>query len=391
MQTQIIPLSEPLARAYAEELEKRLFFASADIVDFQLVFQDDLIRAVEVTTLPGVDVAGLSDKINYLAINDVAQQKLLPPKIIWRSTGNRGYVPDLFARLLEEGMACEAADGQVCIGEPLLGLMDRLDAGIKAIATTRLGAREYRYPTLIPVRVLQECGYFDSFPHMLMFVTRLHNDVDTYRDFQAEYHDRGGIGAYALAYCQNLEYCLPPTMCYHTYHQLRGRRLGMDPNLVITTRGKSFRYESKYHRSLERLWDFTIREIVFLGSKEFVLDCRQKFMEAALTWMEELGLTGHCEVASDPFFCSPDTAAKIFNQKMLALKYELRLNVEPERTIAVASFNFHDQFFGERFKIQGGGDGWIRTGCVGFGLERFMYAFLCQYGLDQANWPQSLR
>jgi len=379
-----ISLQQPLSKTYAEELERRLFFVSADILDFELVVEADQIQAVNVTTSGAINETQLADKVNFIVANDVATQKLLPHKVIWQSEGRPDYQPNLFARLLEKDLAFQAAEGQVSLSEPLLQLMDGLDARLKQMAVSLLGAREYRYPTLIPTRVLQECGYLDSFPHMLMFTTRLHNDVDTYRAFTAEYQAQGGVGSFALSYCQNTDYCLPPTMCYHTYHQLRNRQLG---DQVVTSRGKSFRFESKYERSLERLWDFTIREIVFMGSRDYVLDCRQRFMQAAFAFMEELGIAGHCEVASDPFFCNLDTAAKIFSQKMLELKYELRLNVEPEHTIAVASFNFHDQFFGERFHIKGEDDDWIRMGCVGFGLERLMFAFLCQHGLDEQQWP----
>jgi len=142
---------------------------------------------------------------------------------------------------------------------------------------------------------------------------------------------------------------------------------------------------------LERLWDFTIREIVFLGTREFVLESRQTFMQASFALMEEMGLRGFCEVANDPFFVTQDTAGKIFNQRMMELKYELRLHVDNERTIAAGSFNFHEQFFGETFKINHPDQTPILTGCVGFGLERLVYAFLCQYGLDETKWPQTLR
>jgi hypothetical protein len=388
MSVECIALDKPLSKTFAAELEKRLFFASADIVDFELVVRDDVICQIQVTTPGEVDVARLAEKINFVVANDVAAQKILPPKIVWRHDGKPDFKLGVFERMLERDLAFEAAEGQVCLGGPLIDLLDRLDARLKDIAVSLLGARAYRYPTLVPTRVLEECGYFDSFPHFLMFVTRLHNDVETYQAFAAEYQAQGSVGPFALARCNNLDYCLPPTMCYHTYHQFRERQFDPAQRLVVTSRGKSFRFESKYHRSLERLWDFTIREIVFLGDRDFVLDCRQKFMQAAFAFIEELGLVGHCEVASDPFFCSPDTAAKIFNQKMLELKYELRLNVQEGRTIAVGSFNFHDNFFGQRFHIAKSGGDWVETGCVGFGLERLLYAFLCQHGLDERDWPQ---
>jgi seryl-tRNA synthetase len=250
-------------------------------------------------------------------------------------------------------------------------------------------AQEFQYPTLLPTSVLDAFGYFGSFPQFAMFVTRLHNDIDVYRAFRADYSENRRITPSLFKHCGNHDYCLPPTMCYHTYHQLRDSTL--KANRVVTARGKSFRFESKYYRGLERLWDFTIREIVFLGSREFVLECRESFMRASFALMEELGLRGFSEVANDPFFITQDTAGKIFNQRMMELKYELRLNVDGERTIAAASFNLHENFFGDAFRISHQDRTPIATGCVGFGLERIAYAFLCQYGVDQSNWPEPLR
>ena len=31
------------------------------------------------------------------------------------------------------------------------------------------------------------------------------------------------------------------------------------------------------------------------------------------------------------------------------------------------------------------------TGCIAFGLERMAYAFLAQYGLETADWPEVVR
>ena len=100
-------------------------------------------------------------------------------------------------------------------------------------------------------------------------------------------------------------------------------------------------------------------------------------------------------MANDPFFVANNTVKKIFSQRALELKYELRLLVAPEqptdRSIAVASFNFHEKFFGETFHISQENQKPVLTGCVGFGLERLVYAFLCQHGLDESNWPQIVK
>ncbi|MFZ6028174.1 MAG: hypothetical protein ACOYYS_10715 [Chloroflexota bacterium] len=382
-----IALSPAISNAYAEELEKRLYFIAAEIERFKLVVEGECITAIDLETPENEDLQALAAKINRVIAGEITTQKLLPGKVVWQHDAHGDYDDTIFEQLCQRCWLTQAGEGQMAIGGPLIWLMDTLDEHVKAIATS-LGASEYRYPTLIPTKALEDCGYFDAFPHMLMFVTRLHNDVDIYQKFAEQFKAAGGLGTFALNHCDNVDYCLPPTMCYHTYHQLRDQQL--PGNQVITAKGKSFRFESKYHRTMERLWDFTIREIVFLGEKDFVIDCRHTYMQAAFALMEKLGLTGYCEVASDPFFCSPDTAARIFSQKMRELKYELRLNVAANRTIAVGSFNFHDQTFGERFKITRSDQDWIRTGCVGFGLERLLYAFVCQHGLDEKRWQRVL-
>jgi seryl-tRNA synthetase len=391
MLTEYVVLNTAVPNKYADEIERRLFFVSDDIVDFRLITHADRIAAIEVTTARDVGPGTLAKKIATLIDTDILRQRPVPAKVIWRSTRQRPYQADMFERLLEQGIAYEAGEGQVALGEPFLSLMDWFDLAIKRMVLNTFNAKEYRYPTLIPTAVLERCGYFDSFPHFLMFVTRLHNDIDNYRSFVKAYQDRASIDAFVFEYCKNTDYCLPPTMCYHTYHQYCDKVIDPATGAVITSRGKSFRFESKYQHGLERLWDFTIREIVFLGTRDFVLDCRRRFMQGALDFIEQLGLTGYCEVANDPFFCKQDMAEKIWSQRLLELKYELRLHVDAPRSIAVGSFNFHEGFFGEGFNIKHGVDGWVRTACVGFGLERLVYAFLCQYGLDSRTWPGIIR
>lgn len=377
-----IEFDEPVPEPLAHELAKRVFFVSDAIVDFSLLRAPAGIVGVEVDVEPGAgDVAR---KLREVVANDVLPQRITEPKVLWRSPPPDRLHEDVFARMIATGLATEAGEGQIAVGAPVLQLMDALDARVRDIATGRLGAVEYRYPTLLPMSVMKRCGYLSTFPQQLMFVTRLHSDLDSYNAFLTDVA-AGTDSLDILGYCSNDDYCLPPTMCFHTYHQLRDGPLPA-PQLVVTARGKSFRFETRYRRTMERLWDFTIREIVFLGGRDFVLDCRQQFVDAALELAAELGLTGHCEVANDPFFLS-QSADHAWSQRLLELKYELRLNVGGGDTIAVGSFNFHERFFADSFGIAAAGEGHVHTGCVGFGLERLTYAFLCHHGLDPAAWP----
>jgi seryl-tRNA synthetase len=371
------------------------------------------------------ELDGLARKLRFVAANDVLAQRPVEPKVIWRGSAGgdgrggdgcsgdgsggdgSGGARDVFGELLDRGIATEAGDGQVAVGEPVLSLMDYLDARLRELSRAEFGAVEYRYPTVIPAAVLRRCGYFESFPQLLMFVARLHGDLDTYRQFIGEMSEATNgrsLSDVLRSHGDHFDYCLPPTMCFHTYHQLAGRPLPA-PSAVITSRGKSFRFESRYQRSLERLWDFTIREIVFIGSRDFVLDARSRLMNRTFELAGELGVGGHCEVATDPFFVNADTAQRVWSQQFLELKYELRLPLEPGRDVAVCSFNFHERFFAESFAITaaGGAAGGsaaggnasageeVYTACAGYGLERFAYAFLCRHGLDPRGWPEQVR
>lgn len=389
-----IPLTRTVPLGLASELRSRLFFVSPEILDFSLIERNAGIQSVSVTTAGNGDPE-LADKINRVIETDILKQKVFKSKVVWQSpvsngSGDaQGFHGDMFDTLVARGVAFEAAEGQVGFGQPLIGLMNYFDRRITQIALAMPDAQEFQYPTLLPTSVLDAFGYFGSFPHFAMFVTRLHNDLDVYEAFRAEYAEQRRIPRSLFTHCQNHDYCLPPTMCYHTYYQLRDSVLQSDR--VVTAKGKSFRFEAKYYRGMERLWDFTIREIVFLGSRESVLARRESFMRATFALMEEFGLRGFGEVANDPFFVTQDTAGKIFNQRMMELKYELRLYVDSARTIAAGSFNFHENFFGEAFRIKHPGQATIATGCVGIGLERLVYAFLCQHGLDESKWPQPVK
>ncbi|MFF5571791.1 class-II aminoacyl-tRNA synthetase family protein [Streptomyces luteogriseus] len=385
-----VALHTPVAGQLASEIERRLLFVSSQITGYELDTADGEVRGVTLRSAAPLPADELTEKVNRVVDGDVRKQRTTPPKSVWTSSHDRVVEEGTFELLARAGAVTEAGEGQVAVGEPLLSLLAYFDRAVKRILGEDFNPTEYRYPTLISTEALATAGYFASFPQHLMFVTRLHNDIDVYQGFQRSYGETG-IDSTVLDACHNVDYCLPPTMCYHTFHQYRGRTLDAEGVHVVTAKGKSFRFEAAYATTMERLWDFTIREIVFMGPREDVLASRELFMRKIFAFVDELGLSGFCEVGNDPFFGGDDTSARIWSQRLMELKYELRLTVAPGRTIAVGSFNFHDDLFGRGFGIDYGTEGTARSACVGFGLERLVYAFLCQYGLDSAGWPATVR
>jgi hypothetical protein len=130
-----------------------------------------------------------------------------------------------------------------------------------------------------------------------------------------------------------------------------------------------------------------MREIIAVGDDELVEKLRNDMMERVSLWMKELGLEGSIETASDPFFTS-ESKGRLLMQQMLPLKYEVQLRVDPDgRSVAAASFNNHEQHFGKAFSIRQSSGEPAHSGCVAFGWERWVIAFVNKHGADAASWP----
>lgn len=197
---------------------------------------------------------------------------------------------------------------------------------------------------------------------------------------------------------------MPPAVCYHVYGMREGERLDGAP-LLLTGRGRCFRNEPEPNPTLGRLRVFEMREIVALGNRTDVERFRRDMIDRVRAFVSELGLEGRIERASDPFFLQPreeidhlpakglpEPGGRRLMQRMLPLKYELRLLLDERgHTCAVASFNHHMDFFGRRFRIRLSNGAMAQSGCVAFGLERWVLAFLAQHGIDEQAWPAEVR
>jgi seryl-tRNA synthetase len=244
-------------------------------------------------------------------------------------------------------------------------------------------------PTLIPSSILAKCDYFRSFPQNVTFASHIGEDAETITAFRERHKLRDDLEPDALKHMQTPEACLSPAVCYHVYAMNKDRVIAPEgPSYDI--RGKCFRFESTNMRDLRRLWDFTMRETVFIGSREHVLAQRDKSVEIASRVLEEVGLAGEIRTASDPFFSASDAMAKTYFQLSSETKYEMAVMLHDGSRLAVGSLNYHTDFFGRVFNIQVEGAGAMHSVCCGFGVERWVYAFLSQHGNDPKRWPSAV-
>jgi len=294
-------------------------------------------------------------------------------------------VPELIAR---NEVSLEHS-GIYSFGPLVSKLIEGFENYLLTLAST-FDAKPHRFPTLISAEKLGRVNYFRAFPHSLTFATHLREDLHVINDFsQHAKYEKTGLNASPDSFSK-IQALLSPAVCYHLYFSLADKPLP-GGSLAATSVGHCFRYESTNMSSLERMWDFTMREIIFVGPADFVLDSRESARKQVAQFLETIGMAYKVESANDPFFVGEFRKQAAF-QNAFQLKYEVRARLPfKDRTLAVGSYNYHQDFFGRHLNITLPDGKPTHTGCVAFGLERLAYAFLCQFGLDPAAWPAPIR
>ncbi len=269
--------------------------------------------------------------------------------------------------------------GQSTLTGDLLFLFQRLDELFKSWAQD-CGATEYKFPAFIAAKDLARLDYFRSFPHLVTFPIVLDDAPEKLAEFvKGDPMDTNG--SIHLGDTAPIQEALTPAACYHFYALFQGQ--GLQAPLFLTTLATCFRRETHY-LPLQRQWNFSMREIVCLGTAEEVKTFLQKYREKLEIFFGEIGLPIEWETATDPFF-NPKSNPKYLLQKLDPVKHEMIFN-----SLAIGSINFHRNYFGEAFQIERAGED-AYSGCVAFGLERWIFALLNRYGKNPADWPLPLR
>jgi seryl-tRNA synthetase len=271
---------------------------------------------------------------------------------------------------------CWYDNGQVALGGALLSLQRRIDRVFVDWALRR-GAEEYQFPPFIAAAELAKTDYFQSFPHLATFAATLEpSDANLERFAHGEWvNGEGEVQATALAPLKNV---LTPAACHHFYLHFQGADLEAPRHL--TTCATCFRRESSY-RPLERQWSFSMRELVCIGTEAevaaFVADLRAEIDR----FVAEIALPVQWKAATDAFF-QPTQNPKWLLQRLEPNKLELVFT----NGLAIASINLHRNYFGEKFRMRRAGQSAF-SGCVAFGLERWLGAVLRHFGSEPVAWP----
>lgn len=296
---------------------------------------------------------------------------------------------DPLPQLLEQGEVTFEENGIASLGPLLTRVLHFFEGEFRRMAA-RASAGPRHFPTLIPASYLQGIRYYQTFPHSLTFATHLREDMDRIQDFSQTATVEDGALNLPEGCTSGVRALLSPAVCHHLYLSLRGKTV---PAGALRAYGSCdcFRYESTNMNGLERLWNFTMWELMFVGTAEEVQSGVARSQQEASQLFQQCGLAYILRGANDPFFLG-EFAEQTTYQYAYDLKYEYRAMLPFKNgDLAVGSRNYHRDFFGRAMNIKAANGKPAHTACLAFGMQRLLFAVLAQHGTDPSRWPARLR
>jgi seryl-tRNA synthetase len=384
MATLTLPL-EGIEEQYLSQLEYALAFLAEDVLKSWI---DRSTNTLHADLAEGADPEVVMQKLQQL--RDRYQKSEFGHKDVTYFEQNADVVQvDAWGELLERKWATEVGDGHVVLRGDAAALMDMVDQSVLRDFAGPFQAELEIYPATILCQSLDRCNHFTSFPEHLDFVAHLKPDVDKLKQFSQDCQEGDWSPDFHNGRMADIQFAISPSCCYHCYEAMEGWELDK-PGRCITAVVGCHRFEGANQTTLSRLRAFTMREVVWVGHPKFVLESRAKAEEALVAQVTRWGLHCRFETANDMFF-TDDYAVKASFQRQQEAKKELRgLIPQEDKMISLMSSNFHSATFGKAFNIKVGGRP-AASACLGWGLERIVYAIFSQFGLDPAAWPVGLR
>lgn len=291
----------------------------------------------------------------------------------------------IFQTLLDTEGVKEIADGVYAYSDLFLQVYRYFDRKIEAFGKEIFGpVKQYDFPVLYPIDNYEKGGYFETFPHYIMFQTTMKNDLAVLDRFA----QKGTQDKTIFEEMKTPTLVLRHATCAPVYQFLSGSTIQRDAPQTYLVSGRCFRNEAGNAYELARLNEFNMKEYVFVGAPETCADKVGQAKELWHFWQETFGLNCKVNTANDSFFASNYKKLQFF-QVLGDSKQEFVCRLDnPDKEIAAASANFHRTHFSKPYNIRLDNGNFAYTACFAFGVERLTYALLCQKGLDVSKWDE---
>jgi seryl-tRNA synthetase len=311
-------LDTPVPSEISDDFLAKLHYVSEALERF--AFTDERRDRVRFELRPGGSADDVATGIRSVAAKMSVQRRIDSRVLVDRLDRRLRYAGDPHANLEAAGELVRFGPGRYALGPRVVHLVRAFEAFVHR-AGREFGAPRVQFPALIGGDVLDRCGYLKSFPHAVSLVSHLREDLAAIQGFAATTRWEGDRLAYERDHLAGASCVLSPSVCFHWYAALAGQRHGQA--IAREAIGKCFRWEAGNTTGLERLYDFTMQEIMFMGSGEAVLARRQRSIDAFSTALDALGVAYEIRSASDPLFVD-EYAPQVTFQKAFELKFEVR-------------------------------------------------------------------
>ena len=184
--------------------------------------------------------------------------------------------------------------------------------------------------------------------------------------------------------------------CPNIYASMKGKTIAEDnlPLLLFEHYVPSNRYESGGKHGIERVDEFHRIEIVYIGTKEQLVELRDGLIERYKHVFNEILELEWRMARVTPFYMQQ--AGIVGNEEGIikgTIDFEAYLPYRGDRNkewLEFQNISIVGDKYTKAFNIKGQkSDLW--SGCSGIGLERWMIAFLAQKGLDPDKWPKGFK
>jgi len=295
--------------------------------------------------------------------------------------------------------------GQWILTAPITALINLIMDMIVSDVLKPMGFEEWMFPKLTPLQVMAKMpGYFDNLAEGMLYVFTPEREEEALKEFKRKFSLTGELDLESLRReLSGPNYVLEPAQCTPFYQFFSGEIVNLDdlPVKVFDRSGWTWRWEGKATRGLERTIEFYRVEAVWLSSPEEAVEIRDEVAERSMELADKkLDLEVRMVVGA-PFYMSSDEASRTYvdissSDKIPTLDLEAWLPYRGPRESSEwleigGAFSCHRDKYVKSFKIKEAKGRDIWTGCSGFGVTRWVTAFLAQKGFNLDDWPSEVK
>ena len=288
--------------------------------------------------------------------------------------------------------------GQWIYTEPYARLLRAIEQALITEVAKPLGFEEVLLPKLIPFDVEKKMpGYFSKMPAH-MFYSCPPGEESGLDLFKYKYDITREPDAKELARTlRDPAYVLSPSQCEPSYALYEGESFS-DKELPVKffdRSGWTYRFEHGGVEGIVRTQEFMRLELVYFAYPKEVVSIRDQILERSLKVVGDLLDIEWRVVVGVPWYSVGKLGTEDFKDSMNVPTYDIEAYLpyrgsRDSEWLEIFSGNNNGDKFTRSFHIKESKNKELWSGCTGFGITRWVAAFLAQKGFDQSKWPEGV-